>query len=64
MLCVVGVNGTEWMKVKETNENWREDLKKKRLCRIVMINIVNKMDVVRNGALPLKLGCLDYSLSG
>lgn len=27
-LCCVGVNGMEWMKLKEINENWRKILKK------------------------------------
>lgn len=28
MLCLVGVNGMERMKLEEINENWREDWEK------------------------------------
>lgn len=61
MLCLVGVNGMERMKLEEINENWIEDWEKMKQCKIVMIRILKKMDVVRNEAFHLKLGHLNYS---
>lgn len=45
----------EWMKLKEVNGSWREDLKKNEVVQICYD---------KNYEDPLKLRCLNFSLGG